>query len=142
MSQTYIPAALRQEVIGTSPRCCSYCLTQTEIAGVLLTVDHIVPEALGGATTRDNLCLACWECNLFKADHTGGLDLITHRQLPLFNPNTQQWSDHFGWDETATRIEGKTPTGRVTVRTLRLNRDHLVKARGRWVTAGWHPPRG
>jgi hypothetical protein len=140
MSQTYIPAALRQEVLNTSPSWCCYCLTQTEITGVLLTVDHVIPEAMGGMTVRANLCLACWECNLFKGDHTIGLDPETHRQAPLFDPVTQQWSDHFVWDETATRIAGKTPIGRVTVQVLRLNREHLVKARSRWVTAGWHPP--
>ncbi|MFO7679810.1 MAG: HNH endonuclease [Chloroflexota bacterium] len=140
MSQSYIPAALRQEVIDTSRPWCCYCLTQTNITGVLLTVDHIIPEALGGMTVRSNLCLACWECNLFKGQHTAGSDPVTHRQFPLFNPDTQQWSDHFAWDETAARLVGKTPIGRVTIQVLRLNRDHLVHARGRWVVAGWHPP--
>lgn len=141
MSQTYIPTALRQEVLAASRPWCCYCLTQTEITGVLLTVDHIIPEALGGLTVRENLCQACWECNLYKGQHTAGHDLATHRQVALFNPVTQSWPDHFAWDETATRIVGKTPTGRVTVQVLRLNRDHLVQARGHWVAAGWRPPR-
>jgi hypothetical protein len=140
MSQAYIPVELREEVVAAFPSWCCYCLTQPEITGVLLTIDHIIPEALGGATTRANLCLACWECNLFKGQQTAGLDPVSHHSVPLFNPHSQRWSEHFEWDETATLVIAKTPVGRATITALRLNRAHLVKARGRWVTAGWHPP--
>lgn len=129
MSQSYIPVELREEILATSPAWCGYCLTQPEVAGVLLTIDHIVPEVLGGATIRANLCLACWECNLFKGQQTAALDPVTAHLFPLFNPHIQIWSEHFMWDETATLIVGKTPIGRTTIDALRLNRDHLVSAR-------------
>ncbi|MEK7326861.1 MAG: HNH endonuclease signature motif containing protein [Chloroflexota bacterium] len=61
MSQTSIPPALRREVAAKSLYQCSYCLTPERVVGALFTVDHIVPELLGGATTLDNLCLACWD---------------------------------------------------------------------------------
>lgn len=31
-------------------------------------------------------------------------------------------------------------TGRATVVALQLNNEYLVRARARWVAAGWHPP--
>lgn len=34
--------------------------------GVTHEVDHIVPRALGGAHTRDNLQILCYECHLAK----------------------------------------------------------------------------
>lgn len=141
MSQTTIPAILRQEILDSSPPWCAYCLTQTEITGVLLTVDHIIPEAFGGATVRPNLCLACWECNMSKGQRTVGFDAITNEHLPLFNPNIERWVAHFRWDEGATKLVGQTATGRATIHALRLNRPHLVQARRRWVIVGWHPPR-
>jgi hypothetical protein len=60
--------------------------------------------------------------------------------VPLFNPRTQKWSDHFVWTDSGTRILGKTATGRATVIALRLNRPPLVDARRAWVAVGWHPP--
>lgn len=53
------------------PRCC-YCdrgvipraqVGERRYALAAATVDHVVPQALGGATAPDNLVLACWECN-------------------------------------------------------------------------------
>jgi hypothetical protein len=46
----------------------------------------------------------------------------------------------FGGAKARLRIEGISPTGRATVVALRMNNEHLVRARRRWVLAGWHPP--
>jgi 5-methylcytosine-specific restriction endonuclease McrA len=47
---------------------CSYCVKKfkTEI----LTVDHILPKSRGGKTTWENCCLACYKCNMKKANRT------------------------------------------------------------------------
>jgi hypothetical protein len=37
---------------------------------------------------------------------------------------------------------GLTPTGRATIVTLQMNNPAIVRARRRWVSAGWHPPTG
>ena len=57
----------------------------------LFTVDHIVPESLGGRTMLDNLCLACWSCNLIKQDRIVAADPETGATVRIFNPNTQEW---------------------------------------------------
>lgn len=44
--------------------CCAYCGTQSE----KLTVDHIVPIALGGADAINNLVPCCMSCNCRKCD--------------------------------------------------------------------------
>lgn len=33
-------------------------------------LDHAVPRVLGGANNNDNLVVACWACNRFKATMT------------------------------------------------------------------------
>ncbi len=44
---------------------CAYC---GEKPGVnMLTVEHIVPKALGGPTNWDNVVTACVDCNSYKA---------------------------------------------------------------------------
>ena len=63
MSKSHISAKLRQQVAEQSRDMCCYCQSQQRLIGISLTVEHIIPESLGGTTTLDNLCLACWDCN-------------------------------------------------------------------------------
>jgi len=104
-------------------------------------VDHIIPESLGGAAEPDNLCLACWGCNLFKRDRIAALDPETGVMARLFHPLAQIWHEHFVWQVDDLLIVGLTPTGRATVNALHLNRIPLVNARGLWLKIGWHPPK-
>jgi hypothetical protein len=68
------------------------------------------------------------------------IDPLTGEKVPLFNPRTQRWDDHFAWSADAIRVEGMTPVGRATVVALRMNHATIVAARARWVRSGWHPP--
>jgi 5-methylcytosine-specific restriction endonuclease McrA len=57
-------------------------------------VDHVIAEEHGGQTTLDNLALSCTVCNRRKGSDIGSLDPDSGTLIPLFNPRTQQWSDH------------------------------------------------
>ena len=140
MSQTPISSELRESVAANARHCCCYCLTQEEVVGMLFTVDHIIAESLGGETVVENLCLACWDCNLIKNKRIAAIDSDTGSMVALFHPNQQHWHEHFTWLEEGAKLVGITPVGRVTIKTLRLNRSLLVQARKRWIQAGWHPP--
>jgi hypothetical protein len=100
-------------------------------------VDHIIP---GAGDHPDNLTLACATCNLAKSDATEALDPETGTKVPLFNPRTQVWSEHFTWIDGGCRIQGLTPTGRTTVECFGMNIKRLVVARSVWMLAGVHPP--
>jgi len=91
-------------------------------------------------STRENLWLACVQCNQYKSDRTYALDPLTNEAVPLYNPRTQIWAEHFAWDEAGCYIMGLTAIGRATVEILQLNRDLAVTARQFWVSVGWHPP--
>jgi len=104
------------------------------------SVDHIIPQALGGSDELNNLCLACWDCNRIKQTHVTGIDPHTGQRVSLYDPGRQLWDEHFAWGEDATLIVGLTPAGRATIVQLQLNRPILVRARERWIRAGWHPP--
>jgi 5-methylcytosine-specific restriction endonuclease McrA len=86
MSKTHIPAQLRRLVAQDSHHRCGYCLTPQWIIGRPMVLDHIVPEAKGGKTTRENLWLACRRCNEFKGARTEAMDPLTTAMVPLFNP--------------------------------------------------------
>jgi hypothetical protein len=47
---------------------CVYCTRSAWVDGVALTLDHLVPQCLGGSTANTNLITCCWQCN--TARHT------------------------------------------------------------------------
>ncbi len=135
-----IPHEIRNQVVAQFANRCGYCQSQQRLMGVALTIDHIIPQSLGGTSDLENLCQACWGCNLAKSDRTTAIDPHTGESVRLYHPNHQEWGEHFLWSETGCYIIGLTPAGRATVIALKLNRPQLVEARRYWVQAGWHPP--
>lgn len=119
---------------------CEYCRRYKIMTGALFfEVEHIMPRALGGATTPDNMAFACRRCNLLKSDKIVAVDPCTKRSAFLFNPRHDRWSDHFRRSRDQLCIYGRTATGRATVALLRFNetseqqvrqiqRDHLAHA--------------
>ncbi|MDO8733568.1 MAG: HNH endonuclease [Elusimicrobiota bacterium] len=49
---------------------CVYCGRTPTGDGVALFVDHIIPFSQGGLTVNENLCTACFDCNIGKSDLT------------------------------------------------------------------------
>lgn len=137
---TILPEALRRQVCERAGQRCEYCRTSRRVIGMPLVVDHIHPKALGGDDSSDNLCAACYRCNEYKGAKTHDSDPATGELVPLFNPRTQVWSEHFAWANGGTHIVGLTPTGRATVLALRLNNEYVVEARVLWIARRWHPP--
>jgi hypothetical protein len=110
------------------------------ITGIPLEIEHIIHESIGGLTVRENLWLACHRCNKFKGERTQFVAPVTKTEVPIFNPRTQKWHEHFHWSLDGTLIIGDTPSGRVTIDALQLNNEYVVEARRLWVIADWHPP--
>lgn len=136
----HISVALRRRIVVAARHRCGYCLTAQMISGAQMHIDHIMPVALGGTSDESNLWLACAWCNSYKGSQSHAIDPFSSQSVPLFNPRTQSWPDHFGWSDDGTQITGLTATGRATVLALHLNNEYIVSARRQWVIAGWHPP--
>lgn len=116
---------------------CEYCQTSQRVTGQAMHVEHILPD---GGNDLENLCLACAACNLSKARAVSAVDLETDTVVPLFNPRTQVWQEHFEWVQNGLMVHGLTPIGRATVLRLRMNMLRMVNARKVWVRAGEHLP--
>ena len=142
MSQTPIPISLRRQVAREAEYRCGYCLCSELLMGMPMELDHLLPESRGGRTARDNLWLACPQCNGYKAGRVRQRDPLTGRLVPLFNPRRDRWAAHFRWVNGGLTIEGKTSIGRASVAALRMNLRLRVTARAVWIAAGWHPPLG
>jgi hypothetical protein len=82
---------------------------------------------------------------LHRYNFTVGIDPDTKQEVPLFNPRTQKWEDHFIWTADGLKILGTTPVGRATCKRLDMNDEShddrfIQQSRQFWVEVGWHPP--
>jgi hypothetical protein len=142
-----ISSSLRQQIRQRAYFLCEYCHSSEAASASLFTIDHLVPQSLGGTDKADNLALACHRCNGRRYNFTEGFDPITQSSQALFNPRQENWSEHFIWSENGEKILGLTPIGRATVERLDMNDEHhddrsIQRARKLWIRGSWHPPNG
>ena len=137
MSPTYVSARVRRQVYERASGRCEYCLLSSLDAFFPHESDHIIAEKHGGATTIENLALACFDCNRFKGSDIASLDPGTGDLVALFNPRTQGWNEHFSL--TSGLIVALTSCGSVTVRLLKLNLPARVEAREALASRGRYP---
>lgn len=134
-----ISRLLRSQVEKRAGHRCEYCQLSNAGQEATFHIDHVVPRIASGPTTIENLALACVSCSLRKGARQTAMDPRSGQILPLFNPRTQRWSDHFRWDDL--RIKARTPIGRVTIQALALNRPQILGIRREEFARDRHPPR-
>jgi hypothetical protein len=116
---------------------CEYCHFPEVFAELPFQFDHIIARQHGGATESENLALACGFCNRYKGPNLSGVDPVSKKVVPLFDPRQQTWDDHFHW--AGATVVGRTPCGRATIRTLNLNRTDAVAVRSLLMPEGVYP---
>lgn len=134
---TYVNRALRRLVIERAGNCCEYCRLSQDDNPFTFHIEHTIAEKHGGKTEADNLALSCPDCNTYKGSDIGSVDTETGHFVALYNPRTQQWSEHFRLNDTM--IQPITAEGRATVRLLRLNSPEQVAARTLLLKLGRYP---
>jgi HNH endonuclease len=142
MVRRTISADLDRRVREAAGQRCDYCLSPQHLVMARLEIEHSIPLAKGGTDDEANLWRACPICNGHKSDKTDALDPATGTRVPLFNPRTDRWAEHFAWSDDGLQIVGKTSLGRATVIALHLSDDpDAIEVRSYWIMAGWHPPK-
>lgn len=131
---TRIPAATRRLVQERAAGRCEYCRIPEDIRPYPFQVEHIRSLKHGGSSDPDNLAWSCLHCNLRKGTDVAAYDDLTDALVPLFNPRTQVWDEHFAMNEAW--IEGLTAVGRATVNLLQMNHPQQVEARAALIEAG------
>ena len=129
--------ALREQVRNRARLRCEYCHYQTEYAVRPFQVDNIIAEKHDGSSELHNLAWACHRCNLFKGPNIASLDPQAKELVPLFNPRTQDWSEHFRWENA--RLIGMTPIGRATVNVLSINDPLILATRASLIEEAVYP---
>src|SRR5262249_43162141 len=106
LARAHISVELRRLVRQDAGARCGYCHSPEAFVGMPLEIEHLHPEALGGPTSRQNLWLACTRCNDFKGDRLDASDPGSGERVPLFNPRTQVWIEHFAWSSDGSHVVG------------------------------------
>jgi 5-methylcytosine-specific restriction endonuclease McrA len=81
--------ALQDEVWQRAGAACEYCGMPQALDPLPFQIDHVIAEQHGGRTESRNLALACLGCNKRKGPNIAGLDPLSGKLAPLFNPRTQ-----------------------------------------------------
>ena len=119
---------------------CEYCrLSEQDLPLWPFHVDHIVAEQHRGTEDSANLAWACQRCNLCKGTNLTAVDPDSSHIVPLFNPRTDRWAEHFGLD--VNRIVGLTAVGRATAWLLQMNCEQRLDLRAGLIATGKWPPR-
>ena len=140
MSSESISPATRRQVLERARDCCEYCLCQRRFSSTPFSIEHLVPRSQGGSSEAANLALSCQGCNNYKFTHITAIDPVSMDEVPLFNPRTDIWCDHFSWAENFSELVGLSARGRGTISLLRLNRPEIVALRRILVATQLHPP--
>jgi hypothetical protein len=114
-------------------------LVHADYAVLVHEIDHVIAEKHGGATETNNLAYACAQCNRFKGSDIATIDPQKGQIVPLFNPRTQSWHEHFNLDGAV--IIARSPSGRATERLLQLNQVDRILLRRELIKAGRYPSR-
>ncbi|MEW6212034.1 MAG: HNH endonuclease signature motif containing protein [Acidobacteriota bacterium] len=119
-------------------RTCEYCRMPQEYDELPFEIDHIIARKHGGSSDARNLALACFACNHHKGPNIAGLDPRTGRLTRLFHPRRHKWDRHFRWE--GSRLAGRTPIGRATIRVLEINLPHRIALRQALIEERLFPP--
>ena len=136
---TFVPAALRRQIVTRAGNCCEYSLLNADDAWFPHEPDHIMSEKHGGPTTAGNLALACFDCNRFKGSDIASRDPETNELVPLFDPRQDRWTDQFVIK--VGTIRALTPIARATARLLRFNLPERTEVRETLAKSGRYPGR-
>jgi hypothetical protein len=128
-----VPHRLYPAVARRARHRCEYCRAPESVFNIELEVEQIIPVAAGGPDRLRNLALACRSCNLRKGMGQRARDPITGDLVPLFNPRSDVWGDHFQVSLRSLRVEGLTAVGRARVRRLGMHQPLALGARRLWV---------
>ncbi|MGQ9678907.1 MAG: HNH endonuclease [bacterium] len=68
----------KRNILRRDNNTCQYC----GIRGAVMTTDHVIPKAMGGADSWENLVCACPQCNTRKGNRTPAQANMKLRRKP------------------------------------------------------------
>lgn len=132
-----ISRAVKKLVIARAGNRCEYCRVPEYLSAFDYHIEHIIGIQHGGPSEHENLAYCCSSCNWKKGPNIGTVLEYGGPLMPLYNPRTQNWFDHFKAENG--HIKPLTPIGEATVKLLELNQPSKVEERNLMELAGFFP---
>jgi hypothetical protein len=127
---------LRKFVAERAAFRCEYCRIAESDSNYAYHLEHIISRQHGGSDEADNLAYSCSICNWKKGSNIATTLEKGGSFVPLFNPRTDDWFDHFAVENGV--IIAKTPIGAATVKLLDLNfLDKIIERRELTIAGRW-----
>jgi hypothetical protein len=104
------------------------------VASFAFSIKITLHSRHSGTEDLSNLALACGRCNAHKGCNLTGLDPVSGEIIRLFDPRSQNWSNHFQMEGSV--IVGRTAIGRVTIHVLSMNASRRRRLRARLIENG------
>ena len=136
-----VSSQIRELVFKRADYLCEYCRSPLSHSLQPFDVEHIVPLSKNGSGKLYNLACSCGGCNGHKYNKTHALDSVSGLIVPLYNPRTMIWYEHYAWSSDFTEMIGISETGRGTIEALHLNRVGIINVRRLLLLVGLHPPK-
>lgn len=134
---TYISKNIRRLVIARAGNRCEYCRVLDYLMGFDSHIEHIIGLQHGGSDALSNLAYACAYCNWKKGPNISTILYPSGEIVPLFNPRTQNWFDHF--EVSRGEIKPLTAVGEATAKLLEFNQPARIEVRFEMMLAGCYP---
>ena len=135
--RAYISGSTKKIVIARAGHRCEYCRVLAYLSAFDYHIEHIIGLQHGGPNSPNNLAYCCSICNWKKGPNISTILEFGGALIPLFNPRTQNWFDHF--EAQNGYIKPLTPIGEATVKLLELNQRNKVEERFSMAQAGFYP---
>lgn len=107
------------------------------VANFSFHIEHIISQQHGGSDNLNNLAYACSHCNWKKGPNISTVLSENGPIIPLYNPRTSNWADHFALQGGV--IQYKTSIGEGTIRLLEFNAIERILERIELIEAGIYP---
>jgi 5-methylcytosine-specific restriction endonuclease McrA len=121
-------AVTRLQVRQRAGSRCEYChIPEAATPFIAFHTEHIIAQQHLVDDSLDNLALACDRCNAYKGPNLSSIAPDSNTIVNLFHPRRDNWDEHF--ELMSGLVIGKTPTGRATVRLLKMNAPRRVQLR-------------
>lgn len=117
---------------------CEYCQVLEYLSNYEYHIEHIIGLQHGGSDLPDNLAFACSWCNWKKGPNIATILPPDITLIPLYNPRTQNWFDHFEVDSVG-KILGKSIVAKATINLLNLNHPGKIEERAEMMVSGFYP---
>lgn len=131
----YISRAKKKLVIERANHRCEYCHVPEFLSSYEYHIEHIIALQHGGPNTLNNLAYCCSPCNWKKGSNIATILKFGGELVPLFNPRTQNWFEHFEMDKG--KFIPLSDTGKATIKLLELNLPMKIEERFEMLLAGF-----